>query len=194
MPGDDPFRRGLPGPGAVDDPLRVEAGRDEEAGHLGHEAQLEVGIGREALRRAEVVPEAEIGEGRDAVAGRREHRREVIPVRPELDEALGGDARGRKRLAVRLERADHEPAAVVADVQVAIEVAQERQVLGRGGRLVGHDPDVLGRVERDARAGEAGELRGPETGRQDDGLGLDGAARGVEAGDAAGRRGRAGSL
>ena len=130
-------------------------------------------------------PKPEVGERRHPGSGRSQHRADVVPVGPELDEAVGRHARGRPRLAVRLERTDHEAPTVMTDVQVAVEVAQERQVLGGGGRLVGHDPDVLGWIQRDARVGEARQLRRPEASGQDDDLRLDGAGGRLDAGDAA---------
>src|SRR5262249_4487488 len=88
---DDPLPDGLPRSGAVDDPLRVEPGRDPEAGHLRELAEVEVRVRREALRRAEVVREAEVVQYGEAFAGVREDGSEMIPVVPELDEAAGGD-------------------------------------------------------------------------------------------------------
>ena len=169
----DPLGRRAPDARSEDDPLRIQTGGDEEAGYLGHEAELEVRVRREALRPAQEMPEAEVVERRHPRPRRCQHRADVVPVRPELGEPVGRHAGRRPRLAVRLERTDDEPAPVVADVQVAIEVAQEWEVLRRSGCLVGHDPDVLGGVQRDARVGETSQLGGPQAGRQDDDLCLD---------------------
>ena len=112
----------------------------------------------------------------------------MIPIRPELDEAVGRHAGWRPRLAIGLERTDHEPTSVMADVQVAVEIAEERQVLRGCWRLLGHDPHMLGGVERDARIDQPGQLGGPETGRQDDDLGLDVAGARRDPGHATGIR------
>ena len=101
---------------------------------------------------------------------------------PELGEPAGRDAGGHQRPAVRLERADHEPAAVVADVQEPVEVADERLRLDRQRRLLGHHPHVLGGHQRDAAAGEARQLRRPQARREDHGLRVDVAARGRQPG------------
>ena len=100
-----------------DDFLRVQPGRDEQARHLRNEPELQVGVGREALRSAEEVVIADVREGRDAHPRRFEHRPEVLPVRPELDEPIRRHARRRPRLAVRFECADDEATAVMADVE-----------------------------------------------------------------------------
>ena len=91
-----------------------------------------------------------------------------------------GTADGAHRLAVRLERADDVPAAVLPDVHGAVEVAQERRILRRAGRLLGHDPDMLGRVEGDAGSSDTRQLARPETCGEDHGLRLDRPARRVE--------------
>ena len=73
----------------------------------------------------------------------------------------------------------------MADVQEAVEVADERLGLDRQVRLVGHHPHVLGRAQRDAGAGEPRELRGPQPRGEDHGLGGDLAARRGHAGHGA---------
>ncbi len=69
--------------------------------------------------------EPDLAQDRQAFARRGEHRREVIPVLAELGEAVARHVHRRLRLAVRLERTDDEPAAVVPRIEVAVEVAQE---------------------------------------------------------------------
>ena len=99
----DPLRQRHADAGAVDDALGVQAGRHEQAGHLGELAQLEVRVGREALGRPQVVREPDRLELGQALSGVRQHRREVIPVGAELDEP-GGGARGREPSACRSAR------------------------------------------------------------------------------------------
>ena len=64
--GERPARR--PGPKMM--PWELKPGRDEQAGHLGQLAQLEVRVRREALRRAQVVREADRLAARAGAAGR----------------------------------------------------------------------------------------------------------------------------
>ena len=164
---DDPLRERLPGPRAVDDPLRVEPRRDPQAGHLGELAQMEVRVGREALGGAQVVREPRVAvQDRQPLPERRQHRREVVPVLAELDEAAGPDVPRSPRLPLRLEGAEQEPSPVRADVEVRVQVAHDRQVVLGGGQLLGEHPHVLGRVERHGGARKPGELRRPQAGGQ----------------------------
>ena len=122
---------------------------------------MEVGIRREALRTTEVVLEADAAQDRQPFPRVGEDRREVLPVLAELHEPSGVDVAGRLRLAFRLEGADQEPPSVVADVEVAVQIAQDREPFVGDRRLVGHDPHVLRGVQRHRGAGEPGELRCP---------------------------------
>ena len=122
---------------------------------------MEVRVGGEALRTTEVVLEADVAQDGQPFARVGEDRREVVPVLAELDEPAGVDVAGRFRLAFRLEGADQEPAAVVPHVEVAVQVAQDREPFVGDRRLVGHDPHVLRGVQRHRGSGEPGELRGP---------------------------------
>ena len=117
---DDPLGERLPCARAVDDSLRVEPGRDPEARGLGELAEMEVRVGGEALRTSEVVLEADVAEDRQPFAGVGEDRREVLPILAELHEPAGVDVAGRLRLPLRLEGADHQPPAVVPDVEVPV--------------------------------------------------------------------------
>ena len=67
----DPARQREADPGAEDDALRVHAGGDEQSRHLAGLAEDEVAVRREALRRAQVVREARLGERRNAAGWRR---------------------------------------------------------------------------------------------------------------------------
>ena len=157
----DPFGRSPTDTRPEDDPLRVETGGHEQAVQLRHEPELEVGVGREALRRPQVLREPDRREFRYALPGRGEDRCEVLPVRPELREARPRDRGRSDRPAVGLKGSDDVPPAVVADVQVPVQVAEERQRLVGAGGLLGHDPHVFGGIEGHARAGQAGQLAGP---------------------------------
>ena len=107
----------------------------------------------------------------------------MVPVRPELDEAVGRHVRRRPRLPVRLEGAEDEAAAVVPDIQVAIEIAEERQSSVAAAGVLGHDPDMLGRVQGDARIGQPRQLGRPQAGGQDDDVRVDVAGGRRDAGD-----------
>ena len=96
-------------------------------------------------------------------------------------------------------RAHLQVAAVLALVHVGVHVADDRE--GDLADRVGeerHGPDadhlVHGRRERDRRAGHAGDARAPHAAGDDDRLGLDGAAIGVDTADAAVLHVQAGDL
>ena len=181
----DPAGKRPADPGSEDDALRVHAGGDEEPRDLRRLAEQEVGVGREALRRAQIVREARLGQRRHAHARPGERQLEVLEVGLELPEGeVVRDRGGRSRPPVRLEGADDEPAAVVAHVDVAVEVAHDRQVAGRALDRLRLGPVVLRRVQRQAGAGEQGEVARPEPGGDDDDLTGDEPAVGLDAGHA----------
>ena len=129
VPLHDPFGQRLARARAVDDALGVEPARHVEAVEPGDLAQQEVRVGREALGRGEEMLEAHGLEGAEALARVGQHGGEVIPVGAELLEAARGDGVHRPWLALRLERAHEIAAAVVPDVEVAIQIPQERERL-----------------------------------------------------------------
>ena len=98
---DHPLGEGPAGAGGVDDALGVEAGSDEQAGHLRGLTEAEAHVGREGLRCGEeplVRAGAQDGHG---ALGSRADRREVLPVRLELAEReVVPDGRHRPRLAL----------------------------------------------------------------------------------------------
>ena len=177
--------RARPIAGSEDDALRVHAGSDEEAGDLRRLAEQEVGVGREALRRAQEVGEARLGKRRHAHARLRERALEVLEVGLELPEGeVVRDRGGRARPPVRLEGADDQPAAVVTHVDGPVEVAHDRQVAGRAFDRLRLGPVVLRRVQRQAGAGEQGEVARPEPCGDDGDLAGDEPAVGLDAGHA----------
>src|SRR4029079_5939626 len=121
----DPIRCSQTDARPVDDPLRVQPRGDEETGDLRDEAELEVRVGREALRPAKEVPVTDVGQRRYTQSRGFDDGPAMLPVRPTLDEAVARHARRWPRLAVRLEGADDEPSAVVTDIHVTVEVAEE---------------------------------------------------------------------
>ena len=84
----------------------------------------------------------------------------------------------------RLERADHQPAGVVPGVEGTVERSHQGQQVVRAFDRVRGDVDVFGGVEGHRHADGRGEVTGPQAARDDDGLGLDGAARRADARDA----------
>src|SRR5206468_11257825 len=93
----------------------------EQPAHLGEFAEVEVRIGREDLGRAKIVHELERLQLGYTHARLLEHRREVVPVWSELDEAALVDRTRGARLPPWLERADQVAAPVVLHVQVAVQ-------------------------------------------------------------------------
>ncbi len=125
-------------------------------------------------------------ERRDPSRRVRSRRREVLPVGAELAERpVLGDRCGGTRPSVRLERADHQPAGVVASVEGPVESAHQREKIVRALDRFGRDVDVLGRVKRNRDADGRGEVAGPQAARENDRLGLDVAPVGAHAGHGA---------
>ena len=89
-----------------------------------------------------------------------------------------GDRRLGARLAVRLEGAHEQPAAVAAGVVVAVEVADVGQLVAAALDRAADDPHVLGGVHGQARPAGAREARRPQAGAQGDRLALDRPVRG----------------
>ena len=134
--------------------------------------------------------------GRRCTRALHQHR-EVLPVLVEQLELEGvRDLLGRDPgLGLGLEPADDQPADLLLDVGPAVGVAQDRQVAVHPLDLVGHDVEVLGRVQRHADAGQRADGLGPLAGAVDDDLALDVAVVGAHPADppstgAAGRRPR----
>ena len=177
----DPARQRKADSRAEDDALRVHAGGDEQSGYLACLAEDEVAVRREALRRAQVVREARVRQRRDALGGGGQRPAEVLHVRLELAEReVLRDRRGRAGAPVGLERTDEEAAAVVAHVDRAVQVADDRQVAGGSLDRLRLRPVVLRRVQRDARAGEQREVARPQPGGEDDCLALHVAVVGLD--------------
>ena len=99
---------------------------------------------------------------------------EVLPVLVEEGELEGvRDPVGRDpRLGHRFEAADEQTAHLLLDVGVAVGVTQNRQVAVDALDLVGHDVEVLGRVQRHRDAGHRSDRVGPLPGTVDHHLGL----------------------
>ena len=116
---------------------------------------------------------------------------EVVPVLVQQLELEGiRDLIGRDpRLRDGLEAPDHEAAHLLLHVRVAVGIAQDRHHAIDARDLVGHDVEVLGRVQGHVDAGHRADCLGPLAGAVDDDLCLDVAAVGEHAGDCAVRHG-----
>ena len=189
---DDPLGQRSAGPARRRDADRVEAGPDEVAGQPGRLAQQELVVGREALGTVVELADPDVLQGGDALDGSVHEDREVVPVLvEELELERVRDLRGRHPgLGHRLEAADHQSADLLLDVDVAVGVAQDRQVGVHTLELVGDDVEVLGRVQRDGDADLVAERLGPLARTVDDDLGLDVTGVRAYAGDAPSARGR----
>ena len=77
------------------------------------------------------------------------------------------------RRAHRLEQAEHQAAALLAEVPVRRRVLQHGQVRVDAVDRLGDEVVVLGRLQRDVHPGRLAELAGPHAGAVDDVLGLD---------------------
>ncbi len=88
-------------------------------------------------------------------------------------ERVGQLVRRHPGLGVRLEAAHEQPADLLLDVDVAVRVAEHRQVTVRARDLVGDHVEVLGRVQRDRDAAHGADRLGPLPGAGDHDLGLD---------------------
>ena len=108
----------------------------------------------------------------------------MLPVLLEELELEGiGDLVGsHPGLGLGLESADDEPADLLLEVRVAVGVAQDRQVGAYAGDLLGHDVEVLRRVQRHGDPGQGSDLLGPLSGTVHDDLGLDVTCLGADSG------------
>ena len=133
----DPVRQDRAGPGAGQEADRVEAGGDEEVAHPGRLAEVVQAVRGEALRPAEMQPDADLGQHRQPLHHVLVERPEVVPVLRQPGELrVDGDAARGPRVAARLEEADHEPGALVLHVRVVGGGLDRRQA----GRQAGDRP------------------------------------------------------
>ena len=182
----DPLRDRAAHPAAGEDADRVEPGGHEVAAHLGRLADHRLKVGGEALGAAEELPDADLVRHRDAAHRGLEVRAHAVPVRRQLEERRGvGDPVDLPRRAHRLEEADHQAAALLAEVAEVGRVLEHRERLGDLVELLGDQVVVLGRLQRHVDAVLLGELPRPHAGAVHDDLALDVAVRRVDAGDRA---------
>ena len=181
---DDPFGEGPSGTASRRDPDRVEPGPDEEALQVWRLAQDELVVGREALRAVVQLLQPGVLKDGDPVHRRFHEDAEVVPVLlQELELERVRQRVGRDPgLGRRLESADDEAADLLLDVGVPVGVAQDGEVRVDARDGLGHDVEVLGRVEGDVDAAEEADGFRPLPGAVHHHLGLDGTAVGHDAG------------
>ena len=164
------------------EPVRAEAGGDEEAAHLGL-AEAELVVGRERLGPVDQLRHLDLVHHRHALLRVLGDLGEAVPVVLEQAavevgrdpvEAAGAVGQER-RLGVALVAAHHEAAAVLAEVDEEVGVAQRWQALIGGvlAKRLGDQVLVRHRDHRHADAGEPAKLGGVHPARDDHHLGLD---------------------
>ncbi len=172
---DDPFGHRAARPARGRDAHGVEAGADEEARHRGRLADDELVVGREALRTVVELADSGFGENGDPVHGTGHQDLEVLPVLLEEGELerVRNLVRSNPWLGHRLETPHQQATHLFLDVRVAVGVAQDGQVAVDALDLVGHDVEVLGRVQRHRDPDEVTDGLGPLPGAVDHDLALD---------------------
>ena len=183
----DPLRQRATGPSGGGDADRVEARADEVVVQLRRPAQDELVVGRERLRPVVELPDAGLGQHRDAAHRLVHEHREVLPVLLEqLELERVGQVVGRPPgLRLRLETADDQAADLLLEVGPAVRVAHDRQVgMGALDRL-GHDVEVLARVQRHGHSDQVPQRLGPLAAAVDDEVALDGPLVGLHGRDPA---------
>ena len=171
---------------AAGDADRIHAAAEEQAAGLRGLAEHEHAVRREAFRTVEQHPDLCGFQRRQPVQRVLHHRLEMVPV-------LGQEAEferlvqhsGRDRLAHRLETADQQAAAVVADVEMAVMVRQGRQVAGDAFDRPGQQVEMLAGEQWHPGAGHGADLARPQPGAQCNGIAHDDALPGLDAADAA---------
>ena len=182
-----------PDAAAGQDADRVQPGGDEVVAQLGRLADDRLQVGREALRPAEELADADVERDRHAAHRLLDVRPHAIPVGADLAEReVGRDAVDLPRRAHRLEQADHQPADLLAEVAVRARILEHRPRRVEAVDLLGDQVVVLGGLQRDVDARPRAELAGPHAGAVDDVLGLDRPRAVVDAGDRAAMRRDAG--
>ena len=131
-------------------------------------------VGGERLRAAEEGADADLEGDRDPGHRLLQERAHPVPVGRDLAEGeVARDALDLPRRRLRLEEADHHPAALLAVVAVGSGVLEHRRVRVEPVDGVGDQVVVLGRLVGDHQAVPRPQLAGPHAGAVDDVLGLD---------------------
>ena len=185
----DPLGHRLADAARPGQPVRAEAGGHEQPADL-RLAEAELAVGRERLGPVDQPRHAHVLHRRHAQARVVDDLLEAVPVlleqpavevrRDRVEPAAA--VRERPRRAVALVAAHHQPAALLAEVDEVVGVAQRRQVAARAlAERLRDEVLVRHRHDRHAHAGEPGDLRGVHPAGVDEHLALDVAAVGRDA-------------
>ena len=161
----DPLRHCAAGACPRRDADGVEAGRDVEVATLRRFAQEEPTVGREAFGAVDVAAHRRALERGDPEHRLLHENPKVLPVLgQEREGEVGGDALHAPRLRHRLEAAHEQTADFLAHVDVAVGVAEHRQVRRHSGHGLGDDVEVLRGVKRHRDARHSPDLARPHPG------------------------------
>ena len=178
----DPVGQHRAGAGPGQEADRVEARRDEEVAQARRLPEVVEAVRGEALRAAEMEPDAGLGQDRQPLHHLLVERPQVIPVLGQAGElGVGGQAARGPRVAARLEEADHEPGALVPHVRVVRRGLDRRQAPRQARDGLGDHVVVRQRLERDGHPGQRAGLATPHAGGGHHVLGLDVPVRGAHA-------------
>ena len=147
---------------------RVKASGHKQVTHLRRLAQQVAVVGREAFRTVEKQVDAGLGQGWRPVHGSSQQRLNVLQVIGQLvkTEALG-DAFHAPGLGHGLKPAHQQLARVFFEIRAAIGVAQHWQVGRQALHGLGHDVEMLGRMQGHGGTGPGTQFMGPHAGAVD---------------------------
>ena len=176
----DPLGHHLADAARAREPVRAEAGGDEEAAHV-RLAEAELVVGRERLRPVDEPRDRDVVHRRDALAGVDGDLLEALPVLLEQAAVEVGGMRSTPASSsdhgarCALVAAHHEAAALLAEVDEQVGVAQRRERVSgsRSPERLGDEVLVRHRDDRDAHAREPADLRRVHAAGVDDDLALD---------------------
>ncbi len=179
---DDPLRQRPARAAAAGDTHRVHAAAHVEARELRRFAEQESAVGREALGTVDEHLHLGVLQRRYAMHGVHHHRLEVFPVLvEELEGEVPWQILQRQRTRVRLEAAREDAVDLVANIEIAVVIAERRKMASDSLHRFGEQIEVLAREERHRHAGHGRHLSAPEAGAVDDDLAGDVATRGIDA-------------
>ena len=119
---------------------------------------------------------------RQAVQRVHHHRLEMVPVLgQEAEGEILAERAGRYRFPHRLEAADQQPAAVVADIEPTVMVGEGGHIAVDALHRPGQQVEMLAREQRRPRPGHGGDLARPEARADRNGIAHDGARARLDA-------------
>ncbi len=178
---DDPFGEQPARAAGVGDAGGVEPGGDEEAAAVRRLTQDEIAVGRETLRPVEELAHLRGLETRRAMDRSPHQRLELIPILgQQLELERFGDAARAPGLRHRLEAAHEQAADLFLVIDEPVGIAHHRQVRRHAWNALGHDVEMLRRMQRRGDAGLAPEVARPLARAERHGLAGDLSGRGLE--------------